>query len=260
VKTAIAPLALGALLAAGLVGCADDEQVAAAPPPAALDRDAIGYYCSMIVADHVGPKGQVHLSGKDEPFWFSSVRDTVAFTMLPGEPRNIAAIYVNDMGRASWEQPEPDTWIDAREAWYVVGSGRTGGMGAPETVPFAERDAADGFARAHGGSVARFAEIPEDAVLGTVDPPVAAHGASTMGQAGARGGLHAGAHVDTRAAMQGDTREGPGADRHARGASEGAGLDEVSHAAHEGSGADVASRAGHGAAAHAAHHDGGAVQ
>ena len=155
---------LAALL---LSACGEDEQLhlAKAPAPDALTRDAIGYYCNMIVADHLGPKGQVLISGRDEPLWFSSVRDTIAFTLLPEEPKNIAAIYVNDMGRASWDHPQADTWIDARKAWYVIGSSRVGGMGAPETVPFAAKADAESFANQHGGRTVAFADVPADYVL-----------------------------------------------------------------------------------------------
>lgn len=161
-------LVLAALLL--LPACGEDE-TAVMPPPRALSGDATGYYCNMIVEDHPGPKGQIFLSDRTEPIWFSSVRDTLAFTRLPEEPKDITAIYVNDMGRASWEAPEPDTWIDAKDAWYVVGSDRRGGMGAPEVVPFARRDAAEDFAVEHGGRVAAFPEIPVEAVLGMVSGP-----------------------------------------------------------------------------------------
>jgi len=144
----------------------DDQQLAAqAPAPKALTRDAIGYYCNMIVADHLGPKGQVLISGRDQPLWFASARDTIVFTLLPEEPKNIAAIYVNDMGRASWDHPQNDTWIDARKAWYVIGSNRVGGMGAPEAVPFAEKADAESFADQYGGQAVAFADVPGDYVL-----------------------------------------------------------------------------------------------
>jgi FAD:protein FMN transferase len=51
------------------------------------------------------------------------VRDTIAFTRLPEEPKDIAAIYVNDMGQAqTGQQPEPGTWTEARDAWFVIES------------------------------------------------------------------------------------------------------------------------------------------
>lgn len=167
-------LAGAGLLAAALVAGCDDAgpHAGVPPPPAELGGDAIGYYCNMIVVAHSGPKGHIFLTGREAPVWFTSVRDTVAFTRLPEEPKNIAAVYVNDMGRASWEKPEPDTWIEARDAWYVVGSARRGGMGAPEPVPFAEREAAERFADVEGGRVLPFDAIPDDAVLGsTARPP-----------------------------------------------------------------------------------------
>ena len=49
----------------------------------------------------------------------------------------------------------------------MIGSDRTGGMGAPETVPFALREAAEVFAARHGGEVFAYAEVPADAIFGT---------------------------------------------------------------------------------------------
>ncbi len=139
-----------------------------APPPQEPTREAVGYYCGMIVVDHRGPKGQVWLEGRGEPLWFTSVRDTLVFLRSPEEPKSVVAVYVNDMGRADWDAPQPGTWIDAHQAWYVLGSDRRGGMGAPEAVPFAERAAAEAFARRHGGRILRLDEIPDQWVFAPV--------------------------------------------------------------------------------------------
>ena len=156
---------LAALL---LLPACGEEQKAEVPLPREITREAIGYYCNMIVQDHPGPKGQIFLSDKLDPIWFSSVRDTIAFTLLPEEAKNIAAIYVNDMSQAIWEAPEAGSWIKVETAWYVIGSERRGGMGAPEAVPFSEQSAAEAFATRHGGEVVAFADIPADAILGAV--------------------------------------------------------------------------------------------
>lgn len=163
-----ATLFLVGFAALSLAAC-DDKKVAELPPPVPITRDATGYYCSMTVIDHKGPKGQVILQSRDKPVWFTSARDTIAFTMLPEEPKDIAAIYVTDMGRAGeWDHPEKDgPWIEARSAWYVIGSDKRGGMGAPEAVPFGTKEAADTFATEHGGQVFAFTDIPQDAILGT---------------------------------------------------------------------------------------------
>lgn len=137
------------------------------PVAFALTEEAMGRYCGMNVLEHPGPKGQVILDQVLEPIWFSSVRDTVAFTMLPDEPKDIAAIYVSDMTKApSWESPGAENWTDARTAHYVIHSGRKGGMGADELVPFSSRAAAELFARENGGIVVAFQDIPKADVLG----------------------------------------------------------------------------------------------
>ena len=165
------------LLAAGLLalvvnaGCDGEEEVAARPPPVEPTRDASGHYCGMILVDHKGPKAQIHLPDEAEPVWFSSVRDAIAYTMLPEEPRNIAAMYVNDMGIARWDAPEPGTWIDADGAWYVIGSDRTGGMGVAEAVPFAARDAARRFTEEHGGRIVALTDVPEGYIFAYADKP-----------------------------------------------------------------------------------------
>src|SRR5690606_12824106 len=116
-------LALATLLGAALIGGCTQEPPKPPPPPAEVDSEATGHYCGMLLVDHEGPKGQIHLASRSQPIWFSSVRDTIAFTRLPEEPRDITAIYVNDMARATqWEQPEPGAWVDAREAWFVIES------------------------------------------------------------------------------------------------------------------------------------------
>ena len=150
-----------------MAGC-EGEQKAVLPAPFALTVEAIGRYCGMNVLEHAGPKGQVILDARvGEPFWFSSARDTLAFTMLPEEPKDYAAVYVSDMGKApSWEKPGETNWIDAKSAFYVIGSALRSGMGASETVPFSSREAALKFAVENGGEVKSFEDVPRDYVLG----------------------------------------------------------------------------------------------
>lgn len=144
------------------------EEEAAVPPPLGLTRDAIGHYCNMIVVDHPGPKAQVHEKGRAQPLWFSSVRDALAYRLLPGEAQSVTATYVHDMGRSeNWERPPDDgIWIQAATAHFVIGSSRRGGMGAQEAVPFADADAAKRFMARFGGRIVALDEIPADYVIG----------------------------------------------------------------------------------------------
>ncbi|APO78781.1 nitrous oxidase accessory protein NosL (plasmid) [Rhizobium etli 8C-3] len=158
---------LAAMMTVVLLLAACEKSETAAPPAMLLMPEAVDHYCGMNVLEHPGPKGQIILESRDEPVWFTSSRDAVAFTKLPEEPKDIAAIYVSDMSRApSWEHPGNDNWIDARQAHYVIGSSLRGGMGAPETVPFSSREAAAAFAAENGGKVVLFEEISESYVFG----------------------------------------------------------------------------------------------
>jgi copper chaperone NosL len=158
--------ALAAALCGALAACTD-QKTAEAPPPFALTASAIGHYCGMNVLEHAGPKGQILLASRQEPVWFSSARDALSFTMLPEEPKDIRAIYVSDMAKAaSWDEPGATNWVEAKQASFVIGSRRKGGMGAAEAVPFSDRAAAERFAKENGGRVVAFAEVPQDYVLG----------------------------------------------------------------------------------------------
>ena len=126
-----------------------------------MTAEAIGHYCGMNVLEHPGPKGQIFVASLMEPVWFSSARDTLAFTMLPEEPKDIQAIYVSDMGKApSWDKPGADNWVEARRALFVIGSRIESGMGADEAVPFSDRTAAEKFAAENGGRIVGFDEVP----------------------------------------------------------------------------------------------------
>ena len=153
------------LMTALLTGCEKAETVV--PRPVELTSDAVDHFCGMNVLEHAGPKGQIILKSGGTPVWFSSSRDAVAFTRLPEEPKDIAAIYVSDMSHAaSWEAPGSQNWVKADLAFYVVGSNVHGGMGAPETVPFSVRADAEAFAKKNGGRVSILEEIKDQDVLG----------------------------------------------------------------------------------------------
>jgi copper chaperone NosL len=192
-KSAAIAFAVASALATS--GCSE-EQSAGEVRPVALTVDDTGYYCQMTVVDHGGPKAQIHLKSGGEVLWFTQVRDAIAFTRRPEEPRDIAAVFVSDMGlvsdtgfvsdmgrAASWEQPGADNWIRAETAFFVLGSAKAGGMGAPEAVPFATEAGAKALVAEYGGRIARFEAIPDEYVFAPVD-------------VGAANAMRAGSHGD----------------------------------------------------------------
>lgn len=175
----ITKIARGLILIAAfavLTACSDEKKSAAVPPPAEV-AEAVGHYCGMQLTEHAGPKGQIHLQTALSPVWFSSARDTIAFTRLPEEPRDIVVVYVNDMARArNWDQPEDGTWVEVGRAWFVIGSDRVGGMGTREAIPFGEEAAAQAFQAEHGGQVVRLDDIPDEYIFGA---PAETHASTT---------------------------------------------------------------------------------
>lgn len=153
------------LFAIALAAC--KEEVVQNTDPVALTPETLGYFCQMNLLEHEGPKGQVHLQGlPGAPLFFSQVSDLVTYLRLPEQSNTVLAIYVSDMGAAgaTWEAPGAANWTDAATATYVVGSNATGGMGAPELVPFADPAEAKAFAAVHGGNLMGLEAIPDSAI------------------------------------------------------------------------------------------------
>lgn len=157
------------IVACALAGCqegAPDDL----PLPIALTEEAAGHFCQMNILEHPGPKGQVHLDTFEHPLWFSQVRDAIAFDRMPESIGRIEVIYVHDMGAAdTWENPGDANWIDIKEAVFVLGSSKMGGMGVPELVPFAQVADAEEFIARHGGSILAYEAVTADMVLAPVE-------------------------------------------------------------------------------------------
>lgn len=145
-----------------LAGCGERAGEARTLAPVEIDRATSCDLDGMLLADYPGPKAQVHFVGQDKPSFFC---DTVELfnILLAGEQVRVArAIYVQDMGKADWDAPQGH-WIDAKPAFFVLGSKRHGSMG-PTIGSFAQEADATKFANTYGGKVLRFADIKADMV------------------------------------------------------------------------------------------------
>ena len=167
---AVVPLCLGLALA----GCGGDPGGGRPPPPphTAIPEDATGHYCGMFMFEHKGPKGQILLRDREEPVWFTTIREVFAYTHLPEEPRAIAATYVQDMGRIRPDHSFPDdAWVNAHTAWYLIKSRYIGGMGIHDALPFSDPAAARPYQQAYGGDIVAFRDVPQDYIFGPGEPP-----------------------------------------------------------------------------------------
>lgn len=158
------PLLVLVLLGVLLTACqgGDVAAQASATPVAQIPADAKGHYCGMYLSEHQGPKGQVRVRDLATPLWFTSIREVFSFLQAPDEPKAVTGVYVQDMGRRQSDGSfPPEAWIDARTAWYVIGSGAPDEPAADDAMPFAQQAAAQAFAARHGGRVVGFTAMPE---------------------------------------------------------------------------------------------------
>ncbi|PKO89821.1 MAG: nitrous oxide reductase accessory protein NosL [Betaproteobacteria bacterium HGW-Betaproteobacteria-12] len=143
------------LFAAALLLAACNEPAKTALPLELPDGAACALD-GMILGDFPGPKAQIHYD-RGEPDFFCDTREMFSLVLRPEQQKRIVAIYTQDMAKADWEHPDGH-WLDARSAFYVVGSPRRGSMGP--TVPgFASAADAARYAEQHGGKVLPFAEV-----------------------------------------------------------------------------------------------------
>ncbi|MCH2242982.1 MAG: nitrous oxide reductase accessory protein NosL [Aquabacterium sp.] len=157
-RHSLATLALAGLL---LAGCSQADGPASLSP-AEIDRSTTCSLDGMLLADYPGPKAQIHYADQKEPVFFCDTMELFS-TLLAGEQaRKVVAVYVQDMGQADWDEPQGH-WVDAKAAFYVLGSDRHGSMG-PTLASFAQEDAAKAFVAKHGGRLLRFAEVKPEMV------------------------------------------------------------------------------------------------
>ncbi len=134
------------------------EPERAVRPPVAFTGSDECHVCGMIITRFPGPRGEAYVARRDQALKFCSTRDLFAWLLQPETAAIVQEIYVHDMAQSDWAHPDDTRLVDARDAWYVVGSERTGAMG-PTLASFAARADAEAFAKRHGGRVLEFEAI-----------------------------------------------------------------------------------------------------
>lgn len=150
------PLCAAALLAA----CGETAQTPSGPVE--ITRETVCSLDGMTLADFPGPKAQIHYA-QGKPEFFCDTIEMFSIYLRPEQQRRVRAMFVQDMAKADWNDPRGH-WIDAKAAFYVMGSSRRGSMG-PTFASFASEQDARAFAQKYGGRVLRFDEVKPDMVV-----------------------------------------------------------------------------------------------
>ncbi len=125
-----------------------------------VPKDAKCPVCGMFVAKY--PKWSAEMVVDGKHYYFDGVKDMMKFYIFDGDfpfdRSKIQKILVQDFYTLSA--------IDAKKAWYVVGSDIYGPMGN-ELIPFSDKESAKEFMSEHKGKkIVRFNEITPSLVLG----------------------------------------------------------------------------------------------
>ncbi len=115
----------------------------------------------MLLADFPGPKGEI-VYAQGAPDFFCDTVELFSTYLQPEQQKQVVGIYTQDMAQAPWDHPQGH-WIDAKTAFYVIGSKKSGSMG-PTVAAFAQEADARTFANREGGKVLRFDQVTPDMV------------------------------------------------------------------------------------------------
>lgn len=140
-----------------LTAC-QQEELTANHPPVPFESGDECHLCGMAILGFPGPKGAAYAGRPASIVKFCSTRDLISWYLQPENRPNTHSIYVHDMARTDWQHPDDRHLIDARRAWYVVGSRQGGAMG-PTLASFAHKEDAKTFAKQQDGEVLSFNEL-----------------------------------------------------------------------------------------------------
>ena len=161
VKTRVMAALLAGLL---LAACDKAPESSFTDAPVAFHPNDECHVCGMVITDFPGPKGAAVGAGGVKKF--CSPAEMLGWWLQPENHRADVTLYVHDMGRSHWDAPDDAHLIDARTAYFVIGSGLKGAMGVV-LASFSDPQAAEKLASDSGGRVLRLEDIDQK-LLGQV--------------------------------------------------------------------------------------------
>ena len=115
----------------------------------------------MLLKELPGSKAQIHYA-EGKPDFLCDLKELFATVLMPEQKRRVTALFVQDMGKTDWDHPTGN-WINAKSAYYVVGSKKLGPMG-PSVGSFGSAQDAEDFVKKQGGKIVRFDQVTPDMV------------------------------------------------------------------------------------------------
>jgi copper chaperone NosL len=155
------------IITTSLISCSDNtKQQEVIHQAVAMESSDECHLCGMLITRFDGPKGEAFRKEQgDTVLKFCSTRDMFSYYLDPENKRNVAQMLVHDMSKMPWgsDSINDKYFIDAKLAWFVFGSEKTGAMGKT-LASFSQESDANAFAAEFGGQVSRFQEINLDSL------------------------------------------------------------------------------------------------
>lgn len=172
----------GAVAATALAGCldfGDGGDGGDAPDPVAIPEDATCASCGMVISQHPGPSAQIFYeeespAGNENPVFFDSTWEAFQFDFEhSGLSRE--AFYVTDYSAVDYEirtdagqqiisrHTAADSFVDAHEVTFVIGSAVVGTMGK-DLLGFSDAGDAEAFREDYGGDLGEFDDVTPEVV------------------------------------------------------------------------------------------------
>lgn len=140
--------------------CAAAFSVSSAPVPYTDADQCSG--CEMWITKYPGTKGQIELADGTILKFCSTRCMTCNLRRMEAEGKHdIAHVWVHDAGKVDWKKPDDAIQIEARNAWFVVGSSQKATMGS-SLAPFADKNEALAFQAKFGGTLQTFDDLNRD--------------------------------------------------------------------------------------------------
>ncbi|MBR7781681.1 nitrous oxide reductase accessory protein NosL [Undibacterium luofuense] len=150
-------LAAFALTGVLSLSACDEDKAARQAAAKEITEKEICSLDGMTLADYPGPKAQIKYEGEKEVSFFCDTIEFFHAVLAPEQVRKIESMYVQDMGKANWDNPR-EYWMDPSNGYYVVDSKRQGSMG-PTIASFSQEADAKKYMSEWGGKLLRFKEI-----------------------------------------------------------------------------------------------------
>jgi len=152
-----------------ITACSQNEEEVMIQNAVAIEAADECHLCGMIIVNFSGPKGELYKKGvnhieSNKVHKFCSTRDMFSFYLDPENKRNVTTMLVHDMSKMPWDTPKDEFFIDAKSAWFVHDSSKTGAMGKT-LASFSTQSDAQAFAKEFGGSVLSFEEVGFDHLM-----------------------------------------------------------------------------------------------